>query len=70
MAQYTKEVKETCIQLRLNGRTIPSISQEYGLGKGTLQYWMEDYYKKAKPGTKEQDQDKIILKFLVPVIQQ
>lgn len=61
MAHYTKEVKEQCIQLRLSGRTIKSITTEYGLGSGTLQYWMDDYYKKAQPGTKERDSNNLEL---------
>ncbi|MGL5915668.1 MAG: transposase [Culicoidibacterales bacterium] len=53
MAQYDKETREKCIQLRLTGRTIKSISDEYGLGTGTLKYWMDEYEKTMDPTAKE-----------------
>lgn len=53
--KYSKEVREKCIELRVSGRTIESIASEYNLGKGTLQYWMDQYYKKQKPTKRAED---------------
>jgi hypothetical protein len=33
---YDKETKNKCIKLRLQGRTVKSISEEYVLGVGKL----------------------------------
>lgn len=53
MARYDHEIKEKCIQLRLSGRTIKSITDEYGLGAGTLKYWMNEYEKSTDTNVKE-----------------
>ncbi len=47
---YDKETKNKCIQLRLQRRTVKSISEEYGLGVGTLKNWMDNYAKKPHAG--------------------
>lgn len=47
---YDKETKNKCIQLRLQGHTVKSISEEYGLGVGTLKNWMDNYAKNPHTG--------------------
>lgn len=52
MARYDKDTREKCIQLRLSGRTMKSITDEYGLGAGTLKYWMNEYEKQSETDVK------------------
>lgn len=55
MNKHSKEIREECIQKRLEGRTIESVTTEYGRGKGTLKYWMDQYYKDEKPTKRIED---------------
>ncbi len=49
MKRYTKELKNEIIQLHLKeGRTIKSLSKEYHLGSGTLQYWLKELRKECQ----------------------
>ncbi len=44
--KYNKELKSKIIRLLLEqGRTIKSLTQEYHLGNGTLNYWLKEYRK-------------------------
>ena len=55
MSKYSEATRLECIQKRLEGRTIESITKEYGLGKGTLKYWLDQYNKEATPQKKIED---------------
>ncbi len=50
--RYSKEIKEKCIKLRLEGRTVKSINEEFGLAVGTLQSWMKKYEEDITPNEK------------------
>ncbi len=42
--RYSEEVKKEVIRLHLDeGRTKKSLSEEYGLGAGTLSNWLKNY---------------------------
>ncbi len=44
-----KELKSKIIRLHLEqGRTIKSLTQEYHLGNGTLNYWLKEYRKECQ----------------------
>lgn len=46
---YDKEFKERIVKLRLvHGRTIQSLANEFGLGRGTVAQWVKDYCKNAE----------------------
>ena len=49
MNNYSKETKDEIIRLHLKeGRTIKSLTQEYHLGSGTLQYWLRELRKECQ----------------------
>ncbi len=41
--KYSDEIRNKCINLRLEGRTVKSINDEFGLSVGTLKSWMKKY---------------------------
>ena len=43
--QYTKEFKDTMVELYNSGKSITDLSSEYGISKSTIQGWVN----KAKP---------------------
>ncbi len=50
--RYSQEIKEKCIKLRLEGRTVKSINEEFGLAVGTLKNWIKKYENSITPSEK------------------
>ena len=54
---YEKPFKEKLIKLHLeDGRSVASLTKEYGLGQGTLNIWIKNYRKECSQtisGTKD-----------------
>lgn len=49
MKKYNKETKDEIIRLHLKeARTIKSLTKEYHLGTGTLQYWLRELRKECR----------------------
>lgn len=56
--RYEPERKETVLRLYLEeGRTKKSLTEEYGLGQGTLTYWLQQHRKECRENPTLQEKD-------------
>lgn len=56
-SSYEPEFKEKILRLHLEeGRTQKSLTEEYGLGQGTISYWLKQHRKECLSNPKLQQQ--------------
>jgi transposase len=54
---YEPELKQKIIRLHLEeGRTQKSLTEEYGLGQGTISYWLKQHRKECQFNPQLQEQ--------------
>ena len=54
---YEPELKEKVLRLYLEeGRTKKSLTEEYKLGQGTLNYWLQQYHKECENNPTKQEE--------------
>ena len=65
MSKYPKELKEEVIRLCLKeGRSRKSLEEEYGLGRGTVKYWINLYREECINNTEKASENKEYSEFL------
>ena len=54
---YEPELKQKILRLHLEeGRTQKSLTEEYGLGQGTISYWLKQHRKECQSNPQLQEQ--------------
>ncbi len=60
--KYDSTTRKKVIRLHLEeGRTVKSLTEEYNLGSGTLQYWLNKHREECKTDTTLQNETEILL---------
>ena len=65
MTKYSKELKEEVIRLNLKeGRSRKSLEEEYGLGRGTVKYWIKSYREECNKNPEKESENKANQEYL------